>query len=371
MKNIKKDINKNYLNAGKVITHSLPNIDSQEEKSLLKLLKTGFLSEGSEVAAFEKEMADYIGIKFAMAVSSGTAALHCALLALRIGAGDEVIIPNYVCRSVLNAVQYVQARPVLCDVDRRTFNMTADCVQEKVTRRTKAIIVAHMFGCPAALAKMKKIGIPLIEDCAQSIGAEYEGKRIGSTGDIAIFSFEGTKPMTTGEGGMIVTASGRLYKKLMRLKEPYKNDQSPKYTYRMSSLQAAVGRVQLRKLSKFISRRQKIAKQYLRAFQNIGFGLPFIPVNSKHIFYRFMITLRDKEPEDFMRLCRAKGVLVKRPVKPYVLNQYLGCSFRLFPNTKFIMEHCVSVPIYPSLSNNQVRYVIGTVKNSYQGLLKK
>ncbi|MFH1094431.1 MAG: DegT/DnrJ/EryC1/StrS family aminotransferase, partial [Candidatus Omnitrophota bacterium] len=155
------------------IEHSGVMLNGAERKALIKLLVSRYLAEGKEVRRLEQNMSRNIGTDYAIAASTGTAALHLALLALGIKDGDEVIIPNYVCRSVLNAVQYVRARPVLCDVDLRTFNILPDLAKKLITPKTKAVIAAHMFGCPADMDLIKKMDIFVIEDCAQSIGAEY------------------------------------------------------------------------------------------------------------------------------------------------------------------------------------------------------
>ncbi|MFH2136981.1 MAG: DegT/DnrJ/EryC1/StrS family aminotransferase [Candidatus Omnitrophota bacterium] len=343
------------------IEHSFPCIGKAEQSGILAVIKSSFLAEGAQVECFEKEMCRYIGCDYAIAASTGTSALHLALLALEVGKGDEVILPNYVCRSVLNAVQYCQATPVLCDVQTKTYNISLDEVKEKVNGRTKAIIVAHMFGCPVPVDKLRIKGIPIIEDCAQSIGAQYKGKKVGSLGDIAVFSFEGTKTITTGEGGMVATSSKKLCKKLKSLKEPYANDCMPKYTYRMSSLQAAVGRIQLKRLPGFIKKRRQIARQYAKAFALDGVELPVAPQDMMPTFHRFMLDVREINIDCFLPACWKKKVMVKRPIKPYLLNQYLGISSKLFPNSEYIMKHCVSVPIYPSLKKNEVTRIIKVV----------
>ncbi|MFH2145762.1 MAG: DegT/DnrJ/EryC1/StrS aminotransferase family protein [Candidatus Omnitrophota bacterium] len=347
----------------KKIEHSFSCVGREEREALDLVIRRNFLAQGSETVNFELDMAKYIGCRYAMATCTGTTALHLALLACGINKGDEVIIPNYVCRAVLNTVQYCQAQPVLCDVDKRTFNILEEDIKLKISRRTGAIIITHMFGCPTPINKFKKFDIPIIEDCAQSIGAEYKGKRVGSGGDISIFSFEGTKTITTGEGGMVLTNSARLYERLLQLKEPHKKSHTPKYTYRMSDLQAAVGRVQLKKLPGFIRKRERIARQYMRELCCADIGLPFVPKHTKHAFYRFMITLKQGNLENFLKNCQKKGVLVKRPISLPTLNQYLGISNKRFPNTDYIINHCVSVPIYPALLNKNMQKVIKVIKD--------
>src|SRR3989338_11463137 len=184
-----------------MIEHSKPTIGKEEQKSIVDVIKTNYLAEGKTVKEFEKELSNYIGTSGGIATSTGTLALHLALMSLDVKENDEIIAPSYVCRSVLNAILYCGAKPVLCDVDKEDYNISFEDAKRKLTKRTKAIIVSHMFGCPAEIDKFRRLGIYIIEDCAHSIGAKYKGRKVGSWGDLAIFSFEGTKYIVTGEGG--------------------------------------------------------------------------------------------------------------------------------------------------------------------------
>ncbi|MCK4994200.1 MAG: DegT/DnrJ/EryC1/StrS aminotransferase family protein [Candidatus Omnitrophica bacterium] len=349
-----------------VIEHSCSTIGKEERDAVIKVLKTNYLAEGQDVRRFEKEMCEYIGGKGAVATSTGTLALHLALACLGIEKNDEIIVPSYVCRSVLNAVLSIGARPVVVDVNIDDYNISFSCVRKKVSKKTKAIIVAHMFGCPAEIDQFRDLGVPIIEDCAHAIGAEYKGKKVGSWGDLAIFSFEGTKYIITGEGGMVIANSRRLFNKLKKLKEPNSRDSIVKYTYRMTNLQAAIGRVQLARLENFISKRKKIVKMYNKAFSKTQMQLPVEYQYAKHVFHRYMVKI-NYNIRKYMNLCCRQGVNVKQPVKPYSLHKYLELSDYDFPNTRHIMKSAVSLPIYPSLTKKQVQYII---KVSKKALLK-
>ena len=165
-----------------IIPHSRPSISDSDIKAVVSVLKSGQLSQGPKVREFEKKMALLIGKKKAVAVNSGSAALHLALLALDVKKSDEVIIPSFVCSAVLNAVNYTGATAVLVDIDPLTFNISVEATKRAITRKTKAIIVPHMFGCPAEIDKLSELGIPVIEDCAQSIGANFKSQKAGSFG---------------------------------------------------------------------------------------------------------------------------------------------------------------------------------------------
>lgn len=348
-----------------VFEHSMPTLGQEEENALIHVMRTKYLAEGQLVHQFEDELSQYIGSKGAVATSTGTLALHLALMSLNIKDNHEIITPSYVCRSVLNAILYCGAKPVLCDVNKEDYNISFDDIKKRITKRTKAIIIPHMFGCPAEIDKFKKLGIPLIEDCAHSIGAEYRGKKVGSWGDLSIFSFEGTKFIITGEGGMVLANSDFLLNKLRCLKEPDSLDFKVKYTYRMTNLQAAIGRVQLSKLDFFINKRRDIAASYTNAFSDFDIELPKEPQEGLHIYHRYMIQIRS-DITDFMERCYKKGLKVKQPVKPYPLHRYLKLSNKNFPNTEYIMKSALSIPIYPSLKKKELEFIINTVSTELE-----
>ncbi|MBU0503697.1 MAG: DegT/DnrJ/EryC1/StrS aminotransferase family protein [Candidatus Omnitrophota bacterium] len=344
-----------------MIEHSKPTLGRDELYALRKVIVTNYPAEGWAVRRFENSLSDYIGAKGAVATSTGTLALYLALLCLSIKPKDEVIVPSYTCRSVLNAVLYIGAKPVVCDVNIADYNISFTDAKIRITQKTKAIIIPHMFGCPAEIDKFRDLGIPIIEDCAHSIGAEYKGKKVGSWGDLSIFSFEGTKYITTGEGGMVLANSKHLLEKLKKLKEPESFDYKIKYTYRMTNLQAALGIVQLLKLKSFIMKRRRIAKIYTQAFSNLNIELPKEPSEGLHIFHRYMVKISGNINQ-FMQCCYKKRIKVKQPVKPYPLHRYLKLSNNNFPNTTLIMKSAVSIPIYPLLADREVQLITDTLR---------
>ncbi len=344
-----------------MIEHSKPTMGRQEQKAISATMKTNYLAEGKIVSKFEKELAQYINSKGGVATCTGTLALHLALMCLDINSGDEIIIPSYACRSLLNSVLYSRAKPVLCDVSVEDYNMSSREAEKKITRRTKAIIIPHMYGCPAKIDEFKELGVYIIEDCAHSIGAEYKNRKVGSWGDLSIFSFEGTKYITTGEGGMVLSNSNYLLNRLKKLKEPDSSEFKIKYTYRMTNLQAAVGRVQLSRLGEFIRKRKLVANIYNMAFADCDMQLLKGCPESIDIYQRYMIRI-NKDIYSFMKKCYKKGVKVKQPVKPHPLHRYLNLSAKNFPNTEYIMRSAVSVPIYPLLTGKQIKHVVDTIK---------
>lgn len=347
----------------KYIEHSRPTIGREEKTAVMRVLESNFIGEGKEVRHLEEELSSYVGSKGGVAASTGTMALHLALVALGVGKGAEVIAPSYVCRSVLNALDYCGAKVRLCDVNEHDYNISFIQARKKVTKKTKAVIVPHMYGCPAEIDKFKQLGLFIIEDCAHSIGSQYKGKMVGSQGDLAVFSFEGTKYIVAGQGGMVTANSVSLLNRLRGLKEPDALDFRTKYTYRMTDLQAAVGRAQLSRLEVFIQKRITIAKRYSLAFSDLDVELPFEPLNGKHTFHRYMIKIRG-DINTFMQRCYLKGVKVKQPVKPMPLHRYMGLPIKDFPNTEKIMSTSVSIPIYPTLTDEQIALVSRVVRDS-------
>ena len=260
-----------------------PTSDYKEEclneyaEAVKNQVLSGMHATGDKVEEFEKKMAEFIGHKYAKATPSGTTAIHLALLAIGIKDGDEVIIPDYVCQSVMLAVMQTGAEVVLCDIE-NNYNISAKEIKKKITERTKVIIVPHMFGIPADMDSIMKLGIPVIEDCCQSLGAMLGEKKTGSLGDISIFSFYATKVISTGQGGIVLTSQDKIKEKIDDLtKYDHREKIGNAYNYGMTNLQGVLGIKQLEKLNAFIERRKEIGKKYDNAFgkEDNGEGFPF------------------------------------------------------------------------------------------------
>ena len=348
-----------------MIPHSRPTIDETDILAVASVLRSGNIAQGSVIEKFEQELAGYIGVKGGVATSSGTAALHLALLAMDITGKDTVALPSYVCTAVLNAVHYVGSSPLLIDIHPDTFNMDVEDLKRRLTPQVKAIIIPHTFGLAADLEEIMALGIPVIEDCAQSIGATYRNKLTGSFGNMSIFSFYATKMITTGEGGMVVSNSEEFLGKIRDLRDyDNKGNYGTRYNYKMTDFQASLGLSQLKKLNHFIEIRRKIAQRYNIELKNLC-SLPVSHKNdSKHIYYRYTIKLR-RDVESFLKLSKEKGINCERPVfKP--LHRYLNLSG--FTNTDRVWENAVSIPIYPTLTEKNMNTIIEFVKNAVAGL---
>jgi len=345
------------------IQHSKPSIGKEEVKAVNSVLKSGYISSGKLTRSFEERFARFIGAHFAVATNSGTSALHLALLALKIKPQDEVIIPSYVCTAVLNAVNYVGATAKVADINISDFNINAESVRGLVSRKTKAIIVPHMFGMAADMDELLKLNIPIIEDCALSLGTTYRGKKVGSFGRLSVFSFYATKMMTTAEGGMVVTTNSNLYNYVSDLKEyDHKEFYRLRYNYKMSDLAAALGLAQLSRLKEFISRRQKIAKMYNIGLRDLGIRLPYPKDYKAHTYFRYVIRT-GRSSESIIKKLNQLGIEAKRPLfRP--LHLYLGLNKKQYPETEEVYRTAVSLPIYPELTDSQVRFVITSVKKA-------
>lgn len=333
-----------------MIPHSRPTLDEVDRRAVLDVLASGRLVQGEQVAGFEADLSARIGVAHAAAVSSGTAALHLALVALGVGEGDEVIFPGYVCSALLHAARHAGATPILAEIDAATFNMDVRDVKQRITSRTKALIVPHLFGLPADMAEILALGVPVIEDCAQSLGSRYRGRCTGGFGVISIFSFYATKVIAVGEGGMVVSNDASLIEKIRDLRDyDERPEDALRYNYKMTDLQAALGRSQLDKLDDFIARRRAIAARYDRALTEAGFPVAVAPPDRDPIYYRYVIMPEDTQA--FMKAMNAAGVACRRPIfKP--LHRYLGLSG--FTVTDRVWERAVSIPIYPSLTEHEV-----------------
>jgi len=344
-----------------MIPHSKPFIDNDDVGTSTEVISSGNLAQGERVEAFEQAFADSVGNSPAVAVSSGTAALHLSLLALGIGKGDEVIIPSFVCSALLNAVNYVGATPILADIGHNTYNIDPEDVEHRVTGHTRAVILPHIFGEVADLKRFLEMGIPIVEDCAQAVGARYRGQCVGSFGTISMFSFYATKVMTTGEGGMVVSEAEDLLATVRELRDydertPYR----VRYNYKMTDVQAALGLSQLKKLPDFISRRTAIAMQYSEAFSDLPVGLPDIRSDGSSIYYRYVIMLKERV-DQFIEEMAASGVVCCRPVfRP--IHDLLGAQ--ALPRTEKAWQRAVSIPIYPALNDQEIDHIIKAVRHA-------
>lgn len=344
-----------------IIPHSKPSLTLKDHRCLHDIFQTKMIAQHQFVRQFEKNFSTYHSLKDAVALNSGTAALHLALLALDVQQGDEVIIPSYVCTALLNAVHYTQAKPVIVDVLRTDGNICPAAVKQALTSKTKAVIVPHMFGIPADIRPIKNMGVPIIEDCAQALGSEYRDKKIGQFGTISIFSFYATKVITTGEGGMLAANNTKLINRVRDLRD---YDNKPTYrvrfNYKLTDLQAKLGLNQFSRLDTFLKKRRAVAKKYDKAFLTLPVERPQIDSAKKHIDYRYIIRVEKKSA--LLKFLQGKGIQACSPVfRPlHACAQSSAC-----PQTTQLMRTEISLPIYPDLTAKETRHIIQQVVQFY------
>jgi len=376
-----------------MIPYGKQTIELDDIEKVSEALKQAFLTTGPTVDEFEKAFAKYVGAKYAIAVSSGTAGLHIACLAAGLQNGDELITTPITFAASANCALYCQAKPVFADIDAQGLIDPKEIVK-KITEKTKVIIPVHYSGLPCNMKEIKKIkekyDVIVIEDACHALGTNYKGTNIGDCkfSDMAVFSFHPVKPITTLEGGMITTNSKELYKKLALLrnhgitkdeKEFVNENEGPWYhemqllgfNYRISDVQCALGINQLGKVDSFIQKRRHIATKYNEAFKNndsVGvIGIHEVDNNAHHLY---VITLKDKET----RLALVKH-LKKKDIHPQVhfipvylhpYYQQLGFKKGICPNAEHFYETSLSLPLFPSLTSQEQEKVISTVNNFFK-----
>jgi len=341
-----------------VIPHLKVALEEEDIAGVIGVLRSGQLAQGRVVSSLEEKSASLIGVSHGVAVSSGSAALHLSLLSLGVGEGSEVILPSYVCTALLNAIHYVGATPVLADIYPNTYNITSENIKKVITDKTQAVIVPHMFGLPADIESIVPLGIPVIEDCAHSIGARVNGRHVGSFGLVSILSYYATKMLGAGEGGMVLSNDRGLIETIKDLRDyDEKEDYRVRFNYKLTNIQAALAATRLSKLPEFIDKRKKIAAIYNRGLERAGVGLPEEPEGREHIYYRYVILVENSA--QFMHQMLKKGIECRKPVfKP--LHRYL--SLPGYPITDEVWERAVSIPIYPSLTAKEAHRIVDAIK---------
>ena len=350
-------------------------IGSELEEAAIDVMRRSEFVLGSKVAEFEENFASYCGSKDAIAVNSGTSALHLALLALGIGPGDEVITVSMTFVATVSAIRYAGARPVMIDIDPMTWNMDPALIEAAITPRTKAILPVHLHGrladMKAIMAIAEKHGIPVIEDAAQAHGAEADGKRAGAFGTIGCFSFYPGKNLgACGEGGGIVTSDPELALKLRQMRDwgqssRYFHDH-PGFNYRMDGIQGAVLGVKLRYLPDWTSKRQEAARLYHSLLADCDIIAPQPAQDLEHVWHVYAI--RSTNRDQLQSTLKDAGVMTNihypRPVHLQQINQDLGYVEGDLPHTEALAKQTLSLPIFPELQREQIEAVAKAVREA-------
>ncbi|MBF8277691.1 MAG: Glutamine--scyllo-inositol transaminase [Candidatus Brocadiaceae bacterium] len=380
-----KPVRKSFLIFGS------PRIEKAEIREVVATLRSGWLSTGPKVVKFEEMFKKYIGAEYAMALNSCTAGLHLAMLVSGLGHGDEIITTPLTFAATANVITHIGARPVFVDIDKHTMNIDPNLIEEKITKRTKAIVPVHFAGRPcdmdAIMSIAKKHRLLVISDAAHAIEAEYKGQKVGSFGDMSVFSFYVTKNVCTGEGGMVTTNNKDWAEKVQMYglhgmskgawhrysDEGFKHYQVvfPGYKYNMMDIQASLGIHQLKRVGNYLKIREKIWKKYDRAFQELPLIVP-APVEKDTVHARHLYTpLLDIDATDISRDAFQQGLHIENigtgihfvalHLHPYYANTF-GLKRGDFPNAEFVSDRTISLPLSAKLTEADTDDVICAVK---------
>ncbi len=353
-----------------MINIAKPMMGEEEKQAVMEVLDSGIIAQGPKVKAFEEAFAEMCGVKYAVATSSGTTALHVALLANGIGAGDEVITSPFTFIASANSILFTGARPVFADIDPDTFNLDPNLIESRITAHTRAILPVHLFGLccdmDAIQAIARKHDLVIVEDACQSHGAEYKGQRAGSFGTGA-FSLYATKNMTTGEGGMITTDDADLAEKCKVIRQHgmhrrYYHDELG-YNFRMTDIQAALGLAQIKKLDQFNQARIKNAAYLSKNLK--GVTVPCVPAGYKHVFHQYTIRVEAGKREALLNHLQERGIGtgIFYPVPVHQQTFYkgeLGYDESL-PVAELAAQEVLSLPVHPGLSEEDLQAIVSAV----------
>ena len=358
-----------------------PLIGDEEINNVVEVLKSGMIAQGPKVDEFEQKFADWVGAEYGIAVNSGTAALHTALLSCDIGEGDEVITTPFTFIATGNSILYNKAEPVFVDIDLKTYCLNPELIEDKITENTKAILPVHLYGQSANMDKIndiaEKYGLIIIEDAAQAHGATCKGNKVGSMGDMSCFSFYPTKNMTTSEGGMITTDDEELAEKARNFRAHgasvrYHHD-TIGYNFRMTDISAAIGLAQLEKIDEFNEKRILNASYLNEGLGDVeGVITPYCAYDSKHVYHQYTIRVDKANRDDWIKIIEECGVGcgIHYPIPLY--NQAVYKKLEIegnCPNANLAAESVISLPVHPSLTQKDLDLVIDAVKKASNELV--
>lgn len=345
-------------------------IADDADACMREVARSGAYVLGNNVAALEEATAEYIGTPHAVAVASGTDALHLAVAGLGIGPGDEVITTPFTFAATVEAIEYMGAQPVLVDIDPDTWNIDANRIEEAITPNTRAILPVHMFGLPADMTRISALaeshGLSVIEDCAQSFGAAIDGKAAGSYGDAGAFSFYPTKTMgCLGDGGLISVKDSAMDTRLRELRNHGIGMKGEHvrlgYNSRLDELQAAILRIKLDRIDAMNDRRRQIAAHYNEVLGEAGAVTPYAPDGARHVYGYYTIIVEDREA---LRAKLADAGIATALYYPKPLHRHehfaASCRFEALETAERIVSRVVSLPIFPEMSDDEVDYVAST-----------
>lgn len=366
------------------IPMSAPDIDDSDVEAVVAVLRSGRLALGPQTEQFEQALARYVGVQHAVAVSSGTAALHLIVRALGLGPGDEVLVPSFTFAASVNVLLYEGATPVFVDVEPDTYNLNPADLERKVTPRSKAIMAVDVFGHPvewdAILPVAEQYGLRVIDDACEALGAEYRGRRVGQFGDATSFAFYPNKQMTTGEGGMIVTDRADIARLARSLRNQGRGEmgawlehQRLGYNYRMDEMSAALGASQLRRLDTFLARRAAVAQAYDELLRGLEWVRP--PLVRPHVrvsWFVYVVTLAPGlDRDEIIRGLAARGIPCRGYFSPLhrqpYLQERLGQATPALPVTDDAARRTLALPFHNHLTVDQAAEVVAALTRIVAG----
>jgi len=368
-----------------MIPLSGPTIGEEEKANVMEVLESTMLTNkegrGKFCRLFEERVAKFTGAEHVHAMTSGTAALHACLMALGVGPGDEVILPSMTFVATVEPVLHVGAKPVFADINPETYTIDPEDVKKLFTKKTKAVMPVDLYGLPADLDEIGEIahehGVRVVEDAAQSIGAEYKGRRIGCTSDLACVSLYPSKNITTGEGGLVCTNDQELSEKIFRIRnhgetQPYYSEMLG-YNFRMSEIHAAIGAAQIDRVRGIVDARERNARQLTSLIGDTGVETPHVPPGRKHAWHQYTVRLPISLAEKRARLMKSMeergvttGIIYKYPI--HVMSFYSRYIHRSLPETERAVKQVLQLPVHQSLGSKDIEFVAESFNESLGGI---
>jgi perosamine synthetase len=363
------------------IRMSSPEIDESDVQAVVEVLRSGTLSLGTKIVAFEDAICQYLGVRHAVAVSSGTAALHLVVRSLGIGAGDEVLLPSFSFAASLNVLLYEGAKPVFCDIEGRTFNLDPASAERRITPRTRAILAVDIFGHPADWEALHDIAtrhnLLLIDDSCEAFGAEYRGTKVGQFGNAAAFSFYPNKPITTGEGGVITTNDSEIARLTRCLRNQGRSEMGSwleherlGFNYRLNEMSAALGLSQLRRIEPFLEARKRVAELYSERLRTVRcVHSPWVAEHVGMSWFVYVITLEEGiDRTAVVAAMQERQIPVRCYFSPLHLQGYISrytdCRAGDLPVTESVAKRTLALPFHNRLSKDEVDEVVDALEDA-------
>jgi perosamine synthetase len=366
---------------GELIAMASADLDETDIQSVVEVLRSGRLALGSKTIAFERRIADYVGVQHAVAVNSGTAALHLIVRALGLGPGDEVLVPSFTFAASVNALLYEGVTPVFVEIEPETYNLDPDDLRRKITRRTRALMAVDIFGHPvewdALWPIVEKHGLRVIDDACEALGAEYQGVKVGRFGSAAAFAFYPNKQLTTGEGGMIVTQCDEIARLARSMRNQGRSEMGAwleherlGYNYRVDEMSAALGLSQMNRLEGFLAKRERAARMYRDRLQRRDWlRLPRVKPHVRVSWFVFVVTLAEGlERDAVMRALEARNVPSRAYFSPLHLQPYIRSQFGFrggeLPVTESVARRTLALPFSNNLTETEVERVVEALEEA-------